>query len=146
MLEFNQIESFYPESLRPFKRNLLREYLQYKILEFIFSSDLGVNLVFMGGTAIHIIHGMPRFSEDLDFDNIGLDKKDFRRLADFIEKKLRLEGYDIEVKTSFSGAYRVYVRFSGILHENRISPHKGEKMLIQIDSEPQNYPYAPIRP
>ena len=33
MLDIKQIEPFYPENLRPFKRNLLREYVQYKILE-----------------------------------------------------------------------------------------------------------------
>lgn len=143
MLEFNQIESFYPESLRPFKRNLLREYLQYKILELIFSSEFGQNLIFMGGTAIHIAYGLPRFSEDLDFDNIGLGKKNFEGLAAFIEKKLRLEGYVVEIKTSFARAYRAYIRIPGILYENRISPHKDEKMLIQIDAEPQKFSYVP---
>lgn len=71
MLELSQIESFYPESLRPFKKNLLREYLQYKILEIIFLSEFAQGLSFMGGSAIHIVHGLPRFSEDLDFDNRG---------------------------------------------------------------------------
>lgn len=33
MLDIQQIESFYPEYLKPFKRNLLREYLQFKILD-----------------------------------------------------------------------------------------------------------------
>jgi hypothetical protein len=33
MLSLAQIESFYPENLRFYKRNLLREYLQYIILE-----------------------------------------------------------------------------------------------------------------
>lgn len=72
MLELNQIESYYPEHLRVFKKNILREYLQYKILEIIYDSKFTVNLVFMGGTAIRIIHGGSRFSEDLDFDNINL--------------------------------------------------------------------------
>ena len=38
MLELGQIESFYPESYRAFKKNILREYLQYKILEILFDS------------------------------------------------------------------------------------------------------------
>ena len=37
MLEFGQIESFYPESYRAFKKNILREYLQYKILEILWA-------------------------------------------------------------------------------------------------------------
>ena len=81
MLELKEIESFYPEYLRPFKSNILREYLQYKMLEAVYSSEFGRNLVFMGGTAIHIAHGLPRFSEDLDFDNRGLDKSGFEALS-----------------------------------------------------------------
>ena len=70
MLDLKQIESFFPENLKPFKRNLLREYLQYKILESVFDSRFGSRLSFMGGTATHIIHSNNRFSEDLDFDNL----------------------------------------------------------------------------
>ncbi|MBI5606638.1 MAG: nucleotidyl transferase AbiEii/AbiGii toxin family protein, partial [Deltaproteobacteria bacterium] len=46
MLELSQIESWYPEPLRPFKKNLLREYLQYKILEIIFTSPYANSLAF----------------------------------------------------------------------------------------------------
>ena len=84
MLNIKQIESFYPESLKPFKRNLLREYLQYKILEIIFDSRYGDKLAFMGGTATRIIHSNTRFSEDLDFDNLGLNKNEFVKLIQLI--------------------------------------------------------------
>ncbi|MBU1147627.1 MAG: nucleotidyl transferase AbiEii/AbiGii toxin family protein [Candidatus Omnitrophica bacterium] len=143
MLDIKQIESFYPKYLRQFKRNLLREYLQYKILEIIFSSDYGNKLSFMGGTAIHIIHSNTRFSEDLDFDNLGLDKKDFEKLSAFIQRRLRLEGYDIEAETSFKGAFRLYVGIKGLLYENGLSYHKREKLFIYIDMEPQNFSYHP---
>ncbi|MBI4846837.1 MAG: nucleotidyl transferase AbiEii/AbiGii toxin family protein [Candidatus Omnitrophica bacterium] len=142
MLELKQIESFFPEHIRPFKRNMLREYLQYKILEVVFISEFGKNLVFMGGTAVHIAHALPRFSEDLDFDNLGLDKKNFNNLAALIERKLRLQGYTVEIKTSFENAYRIYIKIADILYENKISLHREEKMLIQVDAEPQNFPYT----
>lgn len=143
MLELKQIEPFYPEPLRVFKKNLLREYLQYKILDIIFSNEFAEKLNFMGGTAIHIVHSLPRFSEDLDFDNTGLDKIGFGRMTDTIRKKLNLEGYTVEAETSFKGAYRAFIRLAGILYENGISRHKAEKMLIQIDAEPQRFPYKP---
>ena len=87
MLDIEEIESFYPEKLRSFKRNLLREYLQYKILEIIFDCKYGEKLSFMGGTAIRIIHSNTRFSEDLDFDNLGLREKDFEQMIKLIRKK-----------------------------------------------------------
>ncbi len=145
MLELKQIESFFPEHLRHFKRNLLREYLQYKILEAIFTSRYGQKLVFMGGTAIHIVHGLPRFSEDLDFDNRGLSKDDFRALTEGVAKKLALEGYGVETGTSFKGAFSADIKVTGILFDEGLSGHRGEKILIKLDAEPQNYKYSAER-
>jgi len=143
MIDLRQIESFYPENLRPFKRNLLREYLQYKILDVIFSSKFTTRLCFMGGTAIHIIHSNMRFSEDLDFDNFNMPKAEFKELVKTIDRKLKLEGYIIEASTSFDGAYRAQIKVGDILYENGLSGHKGEKLAIHIDIEPQGFKYAP---
>ncbi len=111
MLELNQIKSFYPEFLRPYGRNLLREYLQYKILEMIFASKFAGKLFFMGGTAIHIVHALPRFSEDLEFDNRGLTQKEFRELAELISKKLMREGYKTVLKISLDHrSYHAYLK------------------------------------
>lgn len=141
MLDINQIESFYPESLKPFKRNLLREYVQYKILEVIFDSRYGDKLAFMGGTASRIIHSNTRFSEDLDFDNLGLNKNEFKQLIQLIQKRLKLQGYNIEAKNVFKDAYRSYIRIPDVLFENKLSDHKQEKLLIQIGTEPQGFHY-----
>jgi len=143
MLDIKQIESFYPEYLRSFKRNLLQEYLQYKILEIVFDSKFGERLSFMGGTATHIIHGNTRFSEDLGFDNLGLTKEEFEHLANSVQKRLQLEGYNAQIKNVFKGAYRCYIRIPDILFENGLSTHKEEKLLIEIDTEPQGYAYTP---
>ncbi|MCK4574972.1 nucleotidyl transferase AbiEii/AbiGii toxin family protein [candidate division WOR-3 bacterium] len=141
MLDIRQIESFYPEHLKPFKRNLLREYIQYKILEVIFDSKFGEQLSFMGGTAARIIHSNTRFSEVLNFDNRGLEEKDFDQLVMIIQKKLQLEAYAIETRNVFKGAYRSYIKISNILFENGLSNHREEKMLIEVDAEPQGFSY-----
>ncbi|MFH1478494.1 MAG: nucleotidyl transferase AbiEii/AbiGii toxin family protein [Candidatus Omnitrophota bacterium] len=143
MLDIREIESFYPEYLKVFKRNLLREYLQYKILEIIFNSRFGGKLSFMGGTAIRIIHSNTRFSEDLDFDNLGLNKREFERLAGLVKRQLALQGYISEARNVFKGAYRAYLRIPNVLFESGLSWHKEEKILIQLDAEPQNFDYAP---
>ena len=141
MLDIKQIESFYPEQIRPFKKNLLREYLQYKILEGIFESPLADKRTFMGGTCIHIVHGSPRFSEDLDFDNPGIGRHDFETLAQRVKKALELQGYTVELKNTYQDAFRAYLRFPGLLHASGISGHWNEKLLIQIDTEPQEVQY-----
>ena len=141
MLDIKQIESFYPESLIPFKKNLLREYMQYKMLEVIFNSKFGRKLALLGGTVARIIHGNTRFSEDLDFDNVGLFKDDFEQLILIIKKQLKLQGYNVETRNVFKGAFRSLIRIPNVLYENKISKHKNEKLLIRIDMEPQNFSY-----
>ncbi len=143
MLDIKQIESFYPESLRAYRKSLLREYLQYKILEIIFNSEFAGKLSFMGGTAIHILHGNSRFSEDLDFDNISLARKEFLSLSALINDKLKLEGHKIEVRNIFTKKYGCYIKFNEILFRNSISGHKDEKLVIRIDAEPQIFKYQP---
>jgi predicted nucleotidyltransferase component of viral defense system len=143
MLDLKQIESFYPEPLRPFRKNLLREYLQYKILEIIFDSKYGGRLCFMGGTAGRIVYANTRFSEDLDFDNLGLSSKEFGQLSGLVKRKLEGEGYRTETKNVFKGAYHSYIKISDILMTLGLSGHREEKLFIQLDAEPQGFEYRP---
>lgn len=143
MLDLKTIESYYSEPLRPFKRNILREYLQYKILEIIFNSDAGRKLSFIGGTCLRIAHEINRFSEDLDFDNLSLGKEEFIELSDHIRKNLELEGYIIDKKSVFKGAYRTYFRFLHLLFDQGLSSHKDELLMIPLDMEPHHYEFKP---
>ncbi len=143
MLDLSQIESFYPEPVRPFKKNILREYIQYKILEIIFDSEFTHKLVFMGGTAIRVIHGSNRFSEDLDFDNFNLKREEFEKIAKLIQGRLQLEGFEIEIRNVFKAAFHCYISIPKILYEYGISGHKKEKLMIRLDTEPQGITYSP---
>jgi len=143
MLDIEQIISFYPGYLKSFRRNLLCEYMQHKILEIIFDSEFGGKLVFMGGTATHIVYQNNRFSEDLDFDNLGLNSKDFKQLTKHVQRKLELEGYTTEIKNIYRNTYRCYLKIPNILFESGLTGHREEKMLIQIDTEPQKFSYQP---
>lgn len=143
MLDLKQIESFYPDNLKLFKKNLLREYLQYKILEIIFDSEFAEKLVFMGRTAIRILHSNNRFSEDLDFDNLGLKRAEFEELSKIIQKKLELQGYNVELKSVVKKGFRSYIRITDILFQNKLTQHKDEKLLIQFDAQPQKFDYKP---
>jgi hypothetical protein len=50
MLDFQQIKDQYPETLQRFERAILRECLQYEILQAVFDSHHASKLAFMGGT------------------------------------------------------------------------------------------------
>ena len=143
MLELSQIESFYPKPQWVFKKNILREYLQHKILDIIYDTQYAARLAFMGGTALRIIHGSTRFSEDLDFDNFNLTKEEFEKIIELVRKRLVLEGYILESRNVFRGAFHSYLGFPDILYENKISQHKTEKLMIRLDTEPQGVTYHP---
>ncbi|MDD4358557.1 MAG: nucleotidyl transferase AbiEii/AbiGii toxin family protein [Candidatus Pacebacteria bacterium] len=142
MLSLSNIEKYYPENESKFKRNILREYLQYKILEIIFNSKYAQSIVFLGGTALRIVYNNTRFSEDLDFDNFGLTENRFSDLVDEVKKGLELQGYKVEIKNVFKGAYRSYIRIPEILFNNEMSNLKEEKIMIQIDTVPHAFDYV----
>ncbi|MDD3480722.1 MAG: nucleotidyl transferase AbiEii/AbiGii toxin family protein [Patescibacteria group bacterium] len=143
MLTISQIEEQYPENLRPFKRGILREYLQYKILEIIFNSKYAGKLSFLGGTALRIVYGNTRFSEDLDFDNFGLSEEEFSEIATIIKKGLSAQGLMVEMNTISKGAFRCNIRLPGVFFENELSGHPEEKILIHIDTVSHKFDYRP---
>ena len=141
MLSLANIEKYYPNDERGFKRHILREYLQYKILQIIFNSKISQRIAFLGGTALRIIYGNSRFSEDLDFDNFGLTEEEFVDLTREIKKGLELEGYTVEIKNVFKGAYRSYIRMPEVLFDNKMSALRDEKIMIQVDTVPHAFDY-----
>jgi len=146
MLSLNQIKPYYRESLHPFDRFILREYLQFKLLEIIFASPFANKLAFLGGTCLKIVHDNQRFSEDLDFDNFNLSESDFGEVTKHIEIQLGLLGYEVELRNVNKGAYHCYIRFPGILFDEGLTGHQNEKILIQLDSESHNFHYTPDQP
>jgi predicted nucleotidyltransferase component of viral defense system len=143
MLTLPEITRFYPPSLHHQGRFMLREYLQHKILQIVFASEFASHLAFLGGTCLRIVHGNQRFSEDIDFDNFQLDEASFEQVAQLVARELSKEGYSVEMKTVYRGAYHCYIRFPELLYREGISGHAEEKILIQLDTEPQQFPFTP---
>ncbi len=143
MLDFQQIKDQYPESLQRFERAILREYLQYKVLQAIFDSRYADKLVFLGGTALRMVYGNNRFSEDIDLDNFGLSWKEFEAVIQKVKRFMELEGFEVEIRNVAKGAYRCYLRFPALLYEQGLSPFQEEKILIQVDTVSQGFLYQP---
>ncbi len=143
MLDITEIEKEFPKNLRIFKRNMMREYLQYKILDLIFSSPEGKKLRFIGGTALRIVHGLNRFSEDLDFDTTGITFEEFKHLSSTIQHHLKNEGYEVDISFSGKTAFRCNIRIPDLLYQQGLSPHQHEKILIQLDTEDQHFEFVP---
>lgn len=146
MITLDQILAQYPEYLRKYKESILKEYLQYKILNSIFNSPYAGKLIFLGGTALRIVYGNTRFSEDLDFDNFKLSEKEFTNLSKIIQADLTLEGLEVEINTVAKSTYRIKIRISKLLFNLGLSSMNEHKILIQVDTEPQNFEYVPDKP
>ncbi|MDD4123007.1 MAG: nucleotidyl transferase AbiEii/AbiGii toxin family protein [Candidatus Pacebacteria bacterium] len=143
MINIQELIKEYPESLASNSRAILREYLQYQILNIIFNSKFLSKLSFIGGTALRIVYNNQRFSEDLDFDNFGLTIEEFKELMTVIVNKLELNGYKIEYSVSEKGAFRGNIKFLNLLSQLDLAVCDTEKLLIQIDTAPHNFAYEP---
>ena len=146
MLSLKEIKPYYPESLHDYERFIIREYLQYKILEIVFESPYENKLAFLGGTCLRIVHNNNRFSEDLDFDNFDLTMKDFNGITNIVKTGLEKLGYEVEMRNVKKGAYHCYVRFPELLYNEGLTQHKEEKILIRLASEANNFHYKPDQP
>lgn len=80
-------------------RNLLKEELQNYVLQFIYNNAVYRDLIFTGGTCLRKIYGLPRLSEDLDFDFTGdFDIKTFSKdVKAYFKSDLQ---YAVETKIS----------------------------------------------
>ncbi len=131
MFSLKEILPFYPAPQRIFREFILREYLQYKILQIVFDMrGQADKLCFLGGTALRIIHGNQRFSEHIDFDNAGLTEEEFYDISECIKKKLEQEGYEIEMRTVMRNAFHCYIKFPALLFKEGLTGHHSEKILF----------------
>ena len=115
-------------------RALIREYLQTKIIYYLYQEKSSKLLSFIGGTSLRLLRDLDRFSEDLDFDNLGLKFSEVENLFLRVKSKLEKEGFEIEYKmkrTDDSGIGKM--KFKNLLFQLGISPHKGENLAIKID-------------
>ncbi len=143
MMQLSEIQKAYPANFHGQGAFLLREYLQYKILELVFTSPFAEKFAFLGGTCLRIVHDNQRFSEDLDFDNFDLSEADFEAVAQFVQEGLEREGYRIEMRNIVRGAYHCYIRFPGLLFDTGLSGHREARILINLDTEPQHFAFKP---
>jgi predicted nucleotidyltransferase component of viral defense system len=135
MQTYLQIKSRYSEDV--IRRNpeaILKEYLQYELLDSIFKQKGSEKLSFIGGTAIRIVYGSARFSEDLDFDNFGLSFEEFGKMLNEVIKDMENKGFLMEFRIVEKGAYHGFIKFPEILKMNGLPNQPGEKILIRIDA------------
>ncbi len=124
-----------PGAARQDNVNRVREYLQKYALYVLYRKKVYGELVFTGGTALRFLHGLRRYSEDLDF-SLSQNEKGFsvRRLVSVLQNEFAAAAYNVEVPVDESkNVASVVVKFPGLLHEFGLSDRREEKLSIRLE-------------
>lgn len=122
------------------QRNVLREYLQSRVLLAMQERGAWSSLAFLGGTALRFLYLVPRFSEDLDFSlEENREAFDFLGLLDGVVRRLEGEAYHVDLKASAATTVnKAFIRFRGIEYETGLSPHRDQvfSVKVEVDTNP----------
>jgi predicted nucleotidyltransferase component of viral defense system len=115
--------------------NIVREYLQARILGALQRAGAMLPLAFHGGTALRFLYATARYSEDLDF---ALERPtrpyDLHAYLGRVQTDLAAEGYGLELKVSDKRAvHSAFVRFPGLLYELELSARRAEVLAVKIE-------------
>lgn len=118
------------------KRAVLREYLQTKILSLLYREKVSQDLFFVGGTSLRLLRGLDRFSEDLDFDAVGMTPHQVQRLVNVVMQRLQQEDIAVTLYQNKTRKRSYYeLRFPDLLAQLQLSLNTSEKLMIKLDIE-----------
>lgn len=87
---------------------IVREEYEMILLNRIFESDFGNNLVFRGGTALRLAYKSPRYSDDLDFTQFtNIKESDFKKWCQETEKAV----LNLKLAEALQKYYTLYAQF-----------------------------------
>ncbi|MEO0092010.1 MAG: nucleotidyl transferase AbiEii/AbiGii toxin family protein [candidate division WOR-3 bacterium] len=119
---------------RETKIHITREFLQLLILKILYDRGYYKNLAFVGGTALRILYGLRRFSEDLDFSLIRAQGYNFDKLLEKIVYDLEKVGLSLDIKKQLEPpVHSAMFKFKRILFQLGLSDIKSEKLSIKLE-------------
>jgi len=126
--------------------NIVREYFQHVFLSELYKLPETEKILFKGGTALRIIYGSPRFSEDLDFSLFGIKPTDVKRFVEglFENVLVIIERTGIHVELSgksdatsggyFGAATFKILDYQPVGVEINVSARNGREINGEVDS------------
>lgn len=119
------------------RQNRLREELHHLILQEADRKEAFRHLCFVGGTALRILYGMERYSEDLDFSlsTGALPSFDLTKLTQAVQKSLVGFGLEcaLEKPKTVGAAHSVFFTFTGLLWQIDRRFRTQQKLAIKFD-------------
>lgn len=128
----------------------LREILQEIVLYALSDAGFFNHAVFYGGTALRILYGLPRFSEDLDFSLLKPDPSfDLSKYEKAVLETLKTYGFEAQVETKIkdkSAVQSAFIKGNTIKHllainapEDIVKSFNTGKLLkikFEVDTQP----------
>lgn len=116
------------------KRIILKEVLQAYVLDYLYNHTGYRRLNFYGGTCLHVVYGLNRLSEDLDFDNqAGLELSRIANdLVDYFQKSFGYRDISAKTQRGEGGILRVTLKFP-VVNVLGLSPHPSEALHLKVE-------------
>lgn len=122
------------------KVNKTREFLQVLMLKILFDHGRLENIAFTGGTALRILHGIKRYSEDMDFSLVKKPGYDFKAIQRDLVYELRKNNVGAELKKpkEHGAVHSCFLQFPDLIQKLGVSGYAKKHLLvkIEIDSNP----------
>lgn len=108
--------------------NVAREYCQHLFLSAFYQHQAADRVLFKGGTALRIIYGSPRFSEDLDFSGFGVGRSAIETLIAETLSTVERVGIALEIEEAkaTSGGYL------SVIHSRFLAYHVEIQLEISL--------------
>jgi len=131
--------------------NIVREYFQHVFLSELYKLPDAEKLLFKGGTALRIVYGSHRFSEDLDFSLFGVAQNEIKSFVEglFVHVLAEMARADIKVELgdkigTTSGGYLGVATFRMFEYpqvgvEINVSTRNGRSVMGEVDSIANNF-------
>ena len=123
------------------KENVLHEVMQQIALAGLSRGGFFEKAAFYGGTCLHLLHDMRRFSEDMDFSLLEPDLS--FRFEDYfpaVVEEFKMAGKDVEIKMKHKGQpsaiESAFLKESSDVFDIGFTTEKRLKVKVEVDIDP----------
>ena len=141
MTLFDQMVAGMKENPTVSEENVLHEVMQQIALAGLSRGGFFEKAAFYGGTCLHLLHGMRRFSEDMDFSLLEPDLN--FRFEDYfpaVVEEFKMAGKDVEIKMKHKGQpsaiESAFLKESSDVFDIGFTTEKRLKVKVEVDIDP----------
>ena len=119
----------------------LREVMQEIALAGLYRGGFFAKAAFYGGTCLRIFHGLPRFSEDLDFSLLKPDAAfSFEPYFRVLKAEFAAFGFEVEIaekkKTATTDIASAFLKKNSSIYDLQVAGQKAMKIKFEVDTDP----------